>query len=37
MINAIALVSGPDDWTNDKKIAAPASRTVVRDAFAGYP
>ncbi len=36
MINATAFVSDPDDWNDDKQMVAPASRTVVETAFAGW-
>ena len=36
MINATAFISDPDDWTDDKQMVAPAFRTVVEDAFAGW-
>ena len=36
MINVTAFVSDPDDWTDDQKMVAPASRTVVEDVFADW-
>ena len=36
MINATAFVTDPNDWIDDKQMTAPASRTVVEDAFADW-
>ena len=36
MINAVAFISDPDEWPDDNKMVAPASRKVVEDVFAGW-
>ncbi|MCJ1473381.1 hypothetical protein MMC13_002032 [Lambiella insularis] len=36
MVNVVAFVSDPDDWTDTKNLVKPASRTDMEKAFAGW-